>query len=68
MGQMCFLLVVVLCCEIYTFSLGKGLPHTKYLITRYNINLEMRARPTAEGKTQEQWIAVDPAHLFQLRI
>lgn len=68
MGQICFLFVAVLCCEIHTFPLGKGLPHTKDLITQHNFNLEMRVRPTAEGKTQEEWIEIDPAHLFQLRI
>ena len=29
MGQIVFLLVAVLCCEIYAFPLGKGLLHTK---------------------------------------
>lgn len=69
MGQICFVLVALLCYEIYTFPLGEGLPHTKDLITQHhNINLETRARPTAEGKNQEEWIVVDPVHLFQLRI
>lgn len=56
--------MALLWCEIYTFPLGKGLPDTKDLITQYNVNLETRARSTAESKNQEVWIAVDPAHLF----
>lgn len=68
MGQTCFLLVAVLCCEMYTFPLGKGLPHMKGLITQYNVNLKMKVGPPDEGKNQEEWIALDSAHLFQLRI
>lgn len=53
MGQTCFLLVTVVHCEIYAFPLGKGLSHTKDLITQYNINLEARVHSTAEGKERK---------------
>lgn len=49
MEQTCFLLVAALCYEMYTFPLGKGLPHTKGLITQYNIHLEMKVGPPDEG-------------------